>query len=522
MRFRLALVSAALLTAAVPARAAWHEAKSKHFIIYADQKPDELRQYAEKLERFDKAVRYIRGMEDPELTDSGRVTIFILPDAESVGQLLGSFWVRGFYVSTAEGSYAFVPRRSGITMTPGSSGGTGVVRDSLNSQQVFFHEYAHHLQLQDWAGAMPTWVSEGFAEFFATAEIDKTGSVIIGKFPSYRSWEVFLGGGLSADEMVSAEYDKLNFHEIAALYGRSWLLTHYLSLSANRKGQLNRYLDGIEKGMTPRDSGKAAFGDLKALQRELDDYIKPRSVLAFTVDAHVIPVGQVAVRPLNPGEAAIMGVRVRSKARVNDRTGPRVAAQARGVAAAYPNHTTVQSALAEAEFDAKNYAAAQAAADRALAADPNNVQALIYKGRAELELAKAKPGQADWDSIRSLFTRANKLDTENAQALALYYDSFAQAGHRPTANALDALLYAVDLAPRDQYLRMKAVGALLAANRLGDAKDLFAPVAYQPHLKKELRQAVEKVMTAIAAGDAKTATSLLESAVLVAKKEEKD
>jgi tetratricopeptide (TPR) repeat protein len=519
MRFRLALFSAALLFAAAPAHAAWHEAKSKHFIVYADEDPRELKRYAEKLERFDQAVRYVRKMDDPDLSDSGRVKLFVLPDAESVGQLLGSFAVRGFYVTRASGSYAFVPRRSGSTMIMGASGGIGLVKDSLNAQEVFFHEYAHHLQLQNWAGVMPVWVSEGFAEFFATAEIDKNGNVTIGKFPSYRSWEVFLGNSLSADEVVSADYENLNFYEIYALYGRSWLLTHYLTMSANRRGQLNRYLDGIEKGMKPRDSAKAAFGDLKALQHELDDYIKPRTVLGLTVGAQVIPIGPVTVRQLASGQAAMMPVQIRSKAGVNKDTAPKVAGQARRIAAAFPHDPAVQSALSEAEFDAKNYAAAEAAADRALAADPTNLDALIYKGRSELELAKAKSAQANWDEIRAWFTRANKVDTENAEPLALFYETFAAAGQRPSSNALDALLYAVDLAPRDDDLRMSAVRALVLANKLKDAKELFAPVAYEPHLKKDMRQIATKIMTALGADDSKSAVSLLDTAAEIAKKD---
>jgi hypothetical protein len=509
-----------LLVAASPANAGWYEAKSKHFIIYANENPRDLQQYANKLERFDQAVRYIRGMEDPELTDSGRVTLFILPDAEAVGQLLGSSFVRGFYTSRADGSYAFVPQRSGVTVTMGSSTGTGIARDGLNAQEVFFHEYAHHLQLQDWAGVMPVWVAEGFAEFFATADIDKNGNVTIGKFPSYRWSEVFLGNSLSAEELVSADYEDLSFYEMSALYGRSWLLTHYLNVSGKRKGQLNAYLDGVEKGMKPRDSAKAAFGDLKALQRELDDYIKPGSLAAFTVDAHALSVGQITVRQLSQAEAAIIPVRIRSKTGADETTAPRIAAQARGVAAAYPREPTVQSALAEAEFDAKNYAASEAAADRALSANPNYLDALIYKGRSELELAKAKPEQANWDAIRSWFIRANKVDTENALPLALFYESFADARQRPSDNALDGLLYAVDLAPRDDDLRLNAVRALVAADKFNDAKELFAPFAYNPHLKKDMRPLAAKIMIALEANDPKSAVSLLDNAAELEKKKD--
>ena len=42
-RFLLAFL---LLLVAVPAQANWQEARTKHFIIYSQQKPDELRTFA--------------------------------------------------------------------------------------------------------------------------------------------------------------------------------------------------------------------------------------------------------------------------------------------------------------------------------------------------------------------------------------------------------------------------------------------------------------------------------------------
>jgi hypothetical protein len=63
-------LAASLLAAAAPAHASWHEARSRHFIIYADADAGELNAYATKLERFDQAVRMARGMGDPPLTDA--------------------------------------------------------------------------------------------------------------------------------------------------------------------------------------------------------------------------------------------------------------------------------------------------------------------------------------------------------------------------------------------------------------------------------------------------------------------
>jgi hypothetical protein len=176
MRPLLGWLSAALLfSAAGPAQAAWYEAKSKHFIIDADQSSEDIRKFAERLERFDSAVRHLREMGDPALTDSGRLRIYVLKSEGAVARLAGRWDVAGFYHSRASGSVAFVPKNTGSTVW------------DLSTEQIFFHEYAHHLQLQDSSVAMPEWVREGFAEFFATAKIKDDGSVLIGSPPLYRA-----------------------------------------------------------------------------------------------------------------------------------------------------------------------------------------------------------------------------------------------------------------------------------------------------------------------------------------------
>jgi Flp pilus assembly protein TadD len=292
-------------------------------------------------------------------------------------------------------------------------------------------------------------------------------------------------------------------------------------MTDGRKGELGKYIADIQKGMPPLDGARDAFGDLKQLDRELTAYADAHSFIAMTVSADVIPVGQVTVRRLGGGESAMMRVRIESKAGLADKAASSVAAEARSSASDYRDDPIVQSALAEAELNAKDYAAAEAAADRALAGDPNNVPALITKGHAELELARANPRTANWDSIRGWLLKANKLDTENAEPLALYYDSFVAAGERPTENALDALFYAVDVAPRDPELRFTAVRALIVDNELKDAMELFASVAYEPHLERDMHDLAIRIMTAMAGGDAKTAVSLLDQASDLVKKKGK-
>ena len=510
-------LAAALVSTCAPANAAWYEAKSNHFIVYANENPKDLKSYAEKLERFDQAVRYVRRMSDPPLTDAGRVTIFVLPDLQAIGMLAGSMSIGGFYRTDAAGSFAFVPRSTTV-MVQGAAEGLEKYDVGVSPDEIFFHEYSHHLQLADTTVAMPTWVSEGFAEFFSTANVKKDGSVSIGANPG--SWVAAIHDhtSLPVDQMLGATYgSKMYMGQVDALYARGWLLTHYLAMTDTRKGQMTKYIADIQNGLTPLNSAKDAFGDLNQLDRDLNGYANQRSYLGFTIKGAVIPIGEVSVRPLGAGEAAMMSVRIRSKAGMDQSSFAAIASDARRTAAGFPSDPLVQSELAAAEFDAKNYAAADKAADAALAADGNNIQALMYKGRAQMEFAKAKPKQANWDSVRNWFLKANKVDTENPQPLALYYESFAEASQPLTQNAIDALLYAVALAPRDQALRTTAVALLVSENKLKDARDMFAPVAYDPHLTSDMRDRARKIMGALDAGDAKAALPLLENTSEVGK-----
>jgi len=494
-------VAAAVLSVPHTAHAAWHEAKSRHFIIYADLKASEIREYAERLERFDQAVRQVRGTDDPKLTDAQRLTVYALRTEGAVAKLAGIRMASGFYQARASGSVAFVPHRAGSKF--------GDL--DLDAEAIFFHEYAHHLQLESSSFALPAWVVEGFAEFFATAKVEKDGSVIIGSPPQYRAYGLFNETGLRLEQMVSATYDKLDDGERDLLYGMGWLLTHYLTFEPGRKGQLARYIEDIQKGVSAADAAHAAFGDLRILNRELEKY-KRGKLKGLRVDGKMLSIGTIAVRPMAAGEAAIMNVHIRSRGGVNAKTAPGVAADARIAAALFPNDPFVQAALAEAEYDAGNCAAAEAAADRALAANPNYVRALIYKGRARMEIARTKP-DADWKEVRGWFAKANRLDTENAEPLMLFYQTYVDSGAAPTKNAVDGLLYAVALVPQDNGLRINAVRQLIVEKRLTEAKALFAPLAFQPHAPEKYRESNAQIMAAMTAGDGKQALAVLESAM---------
>lgn len=501
VRLSRILAAVALASSASPISAAWHEAKSKHFIIYADSSAAELKAYGERLERFDQAVRKVRSMADPSLTDAQRPTIFALKDEDAVGKTVGNDSLLGLYVTSAAGSYAFVPRTAGYYAK----------RAELNPETVFFHEYAHHLQLGTTTAALPAWMSEGFAEFFGTAEIMHNGSVRIGRPPQDRQWWVQRYDGFTIVEMLAGSLRNATSREISSLYGRGWLLTHMLTFSPARRGQLKRYVDALQGGTQPLKAAKDAFGDdLRSLDRDMDAYLRQSRFNTLVVEGGALAVGPIEVRPLRPGEAAVMATRMELRRGLDRKEAQRVVARARKIAELHASDPAVQVVLAEAELAAKSPAAAEAAARRAYALEPSGAAALAI-GRAMVENGRKAPAGTDWKEVRSWIARANKADSENAEPLMLFYRTFLHAGAKPTSNAVEGLMYAVALAPRDEDLRIEAVRQLVADNRLREAQTLFAPSAYYPHSGDVWRARKASIVEALARSNRDAALALLDA-----------
>jgi tetratricopeptide (TPR) repeat protein len=464
------------LFSAATAHAAWYEAKSKHFTVYADEDPAKLKQYASRLERFDAAVREARGVPDVETGASTRVTLFMLRDLTELRRIYGDrdAGVAGFYLPKASGSLAFMPE----VVEQGAFG--------LSADNVFFHEYTHHLMLQDADRPLPTWLTEGFAEFFATPKFNPDGSVTIGAPPKYRAETLYSSPAdrIPLAKMLSGDFLYITGMEFESLYGRGWLLTHLLSFDLKRRGQLTRYLNEIQAGIPAMDAATHAFGDIKALDRELNEYFKRDVFTVTTIPAEKLRLPPIAVRALPAGEAAMIPVKMRLLRGGKKLFEKEMAARARGIARKYPDEPAVQETLARAELAANYPQSASEAADRALQINPKSDEALLLKGRAMMEMAKAAPAKADWNAIRVVIGRANRLDPENAEPLVLFYRTFVAQGVRPTKNALDGLFYAVALAPQDQKLRLELIGRLIDDDRLDDARTALIPLAYSPHRGK--------------------------------------
>lgn len=310
-----------------------------------------------------------------------------------------------------------------------------------------------------------------------------------------------------------------------AFYARAWLLMDYLTFDAERRKDLAAYVGAINNGKSFDEAAKLIQpGSLSDLR--LNSWGKRPRLPSAVVPADKLTASQVNLRAATPGEIAILPSLIQSTIGVNKKTAPALVIKARAAAAAFPNDAFVQNELAEAEYDAGNFEAAGAAAERAVAADPKSIHALIYKGMAQTAaLKKAKvTDAAKWQAARRSFLAANKVESENPWPLQAYYESFEEAGEKPSANADNAILYAQALAPFDDSLRIPSTKALLRQGKVAQAKSMLAPVAYQIEEKDSDSDALylRKALASIEAGDGPAALKIIDEAEEKAKKKADD
>jgi tetratricopeptide (TPR) repeat protein len=479
MRFKLLAIL--LLLIGAPLRAGWHEAQSEHFVIYADDRAEDVKAFAEMLETYHSAMELITGRKVESVSPSSRLTIFAVGNERQMQKLAGGDpFIAGFYIPRAGFSRAFVPN-------------IRINRNELDpSMQVLLHEYAHHFLISQTRFAMPRWMSEGAAEFYSSAQFPKSGNVSIGRPANHRAYELAYADDVSLRELLDHEvYSAKKRDTYDAFYGRSWLLYHYLFFNESRRSQMNLYAKHLLDGMPALKAAEAAFGNLDTLEKELNKYGKARRMTAFNLTPDLLPpVSPVSVRAVSAGHAAVLPLIIRSQRGVDREEAAKIVAEARKIALRHPNDAHVHAALAEAEYDAGDNARAIAAADRAIAFDPSVKNAYVQKGYALFRQAADAPDQAAaYKAAMVPWTQLNKLENDHPLPLLYYFRSYLARDMEPSDRARHALERAAQLAPFDQPLWFEAGLMQASEGKLELAIASLSPLAADPHGGDMARQA---------------------------------
>lgn len=506
MRIGLFL-SAAAITIASPAAAAWQQATSKHFVIYGDMTPEEMKTYASHLETFDAAARLVRKMNDPTVGDGNRVQVFVVPSLLEVNRLYGAAeaGIGGYYLGDVAGPYIVTPHKARQVLD----------YRRLTPETVFFHEYTHHLQLQNSNRPMPAWLVEGFAEFLSNPIFGADGSIGLGTPATQRAEQLLKGRWAPMADLISGDAISLGYAGFFIQnYAQGWALNHYLAFEPSRRGQIDAYVKRISAGENSLSAAKAVFGDLGTLETELRAYVHRKQLPYLKIDASKLTIAPVTVSPLSPGASEAMMLRIQSKTGYQSVSSSSVLNKMKDIAARYPGDLLVERTLAEVAYDNKDYVLTESAADAALKVDPKSTEALIYKGKSWLGRAKKSRSAEDFKQARHWFLAANKLDSEDPEPLYLYYRTYRAANEFAPKQAIDALTYATALAPRDGLVAASLVVEYLRQKNLKAAAEALRPIAYAPDLGQSKDNKPYMVLKLIEAGNGDGALKMAEKELL--------
>lgn len=502
LRMRFAAAFAVLVVAA-PVQAAWKEARSRHFVVYSEGSEASLAEVARKLEKFEFMLRAVSDTRDKGST--APLKVYLMSSRRAVQDTMGiggGDGVAGYYSASSRGPIAIGTRPDVDRPTRGYTRAGGAPWFDITSESVLLHEYTHHFMFQHFPAAYPAWYSEGFAEYYGSTRFREHDVIEIGHVASHRYATLEFDSWLPLEKMLAAKDYSDVAENIDQLYAEGWLLVHYLGNAPQRRGQLGRYLDMLNRGIPYPVAMRQAFGaDIGKLDSELQAYAGKGRLNAVSLPFKPIDVGPIVTRTLSPAEDALIDKDIALGRGLYASEAQPFVESVRRIAARFPNDAYALGILAEAELAADNPDEAAAAARRWLTAAPKSARAKLLQAQLAVDaLSEAQSTDAKaWDSARALILEANQLAPADPMPYEAYYDSFVSQGVQPPAGAQNALFRGFELVPQDEGIRYKLAADFEARGMIPEAITIIKPIAVQAHDpagesqgKREKRERLER------------------------------
>ena len=506
---RTLAIGLALLVAcaAGPVHAEWRKAETEHFIVYGDTPERDIRAFAERIERFDALLRTYY----PIKTDyqSPKLEIYLAQGQRDMNRVYPGIGggVAGFYSSNSGRIYAVV--------------NTTVVAGDV----VLFHEYAHHFMFQMGSNAYPSWFVEGFAEYYATAEVEP-GRIQFGRHHPGRILALNQGANSWAkmEDVLKWRYTPSGRYPAYLYYAQAWGMTHYFMSTPERTAILRQYLAAVVRGEDSAAAMQAASGrSLEALQTDVRRYLS--GAINIWTPQITLPTPEVTVAALTPAEADLVWLDIRldnidvielpeeedgqtrksetqkaREARERAEERAKLIRDAHAAAARHPGDRMAILVAARAHRLSFDPAAALTALAPLIGPQSTDADALRVAAWALLD--QAGKG-ADPQATLGLKRQASGYLARSMDAEPLDFRTYLGLNDvrrgletYPSDNDLATLMAAVGLAPQSFEARMRLGTALMTLGRNAEAVEFLLPVSNSPHRSIYTRRAREMIAAA--------------------------
>jgi tetratricopeptide (TPR) repeat protein len=157
--------------------------------------------------------------------------------------------------------------------------------------ETIFHEYTHYILSRNVRTAMPTWLSEGVAEYYSTFRGDDRGDrTLIGAVPASSARRLQSSTFVPLRDIVSPrDFESMwrSEQRIGMFYAESWALVHYIVLGRKNPtpNPLDAYLKAFARTGDHDRAFTEAFGtDVEGMDKELRPYVRRLTLPAMMYD----------------------------------------------------------------------------------------------------------------------------------------------------------------------------------------------------------------------------------------------
>lgn len=476
--------AAAVLTLAggSPASAEWRRAESPKFIVYSNGREAALREYVQKLETYDYIMRVRLGLPIDELPDR-KFPIYLVNGRRDLLRVHPDSGenVVGTYFPSEEDIFAVAIRGDG--------------------DDTLLHEYAHHFMYQNSHDVYPGWLTEGFAEYFMTADI-RAEQVVIGGYNENRIYWLQSSSWIPLEELLSKRPDEVRRGSYRdTYYPVAWLLTHWLMGTPENRAVMAAYLNNIRDGGDPVEAMERASGQsLAELTRTLRSYFNGRVPMTRYGQQFARADITVTVLPRSADDLILLGQRLKVGVAEDERED--TAEAVRRAAAAYPDDSFAQLQLGHAELHFGAPEVGEAILVRLLEREPDNVEVLHLL--ASNEQRKARDTDDDplpyENAARRYLGRAFRADESSYMTYIMLGEMQSYGWDGPSENDVATWQLAFQIAPQLAQTRLGYAQVLLMSGEAAQAETLLVPLANAPH-GGGAAEAAQHLLERIRAGD---------------------
>ena len=460
----IGLVMALVMAAPGVAEARWLRAESERFILYSDGDERTLREYAIKLETFDRVLRTQFNL-PVDAVPARKLPIYLVGRQSGIDRLRPGVDPRiaGLYMAQTDDIFAIAIRTRG-------------------EDHTLLHEYAHHFMMQNSTFNYPSWFIEGFAEYYMTAEL-QGNRVVLGKFTEGRTlWLTNGPDWLPLSELLTKSPSQVATKQ-ETYYPLAWLVTHWFMSNPARKQALARYMTETARGQDPVQAMERATGmPLPQFERLLRGYVMGGN-LQITGFTHTFARPEVTIAALPASADDMLLLNQRLKVGVRAEHEDETLAEVRRLAATHGADPLARRTLGRAEIELGDRAAGVAGLTALLEEHPDDVEALQLLAQAALDGL----GEEGVDPLALRRTATEHLRKayalDDANYLTLYLLAYARQGQAgyPNDNDVDIWEQALILAPQLDGIRLNAAAAFMAKGRRAQAIATLAPMLNDPH-----------------------------------------